>query len=239
MRMLEPRPADRPASLADIVELLASLTRSLPRPTGEYLRERAIEAAAIQKAPSPTPLAIVVGDIADTSLLMEQVAPFEVQRALAEFSRRLVHFHGLYHGRLLKMLGDGFMSVFQTVGNAFDFSVSLQRSLLDDPVSVASSGVPQESPYQAQALSLRLAIHVGSALLTQTSYGEEVLGAAVNLAARLTACAAANEVVISTPASLALSSDQRLLFHPTERLALKGQRFPVEFSRLRVADLYR
>jgi class 3 adenylate cyclase len=131
------------------------------------------------------------------------------------------------------------MSVFQTVSNAFDFAVSLQRSLLDDPISVVPGDIPQERSNQSASLSLRLAIHVGPALLIQTSYGDDVFGAAVNLAARLTACAVPGEVVVSTPARLALSSEQRLLLHPSERLALKSLGSQIDFSRLPVADLRR
>jgi len=236
MRMLDPRPTKRLLSLTEIIEVLDSVAQHFPPQSGATLEERAIEVPASQIAPFPVSLAIVFGDIAAISHIAAQTGALEVQRVLLEFFPRLERFHTNHRGRFKKTLGDGFLSIFHNVSDAFNFAVVLQRSLSEDPISTA----PQERGSEAPPpLALRVSIHVGTVLLVQTSYGEDVYGAGVNLAARLVAFALPGEIVVSTPACLALPSEQRTLLRKSEHVRLKGMSGQLEFSRLALSDLNR
>jgi class 3 adenylate cyclase len=182
----------------------------------------------IETEPEKRKLAIVFGDIAGTALLVSQAGDFFVANALRQFFGRLENFQTTHHARFVKTVGDGFMAVFEDLSDAFAFAVSLQQSLTQDPITVERAA---ESPARPHQLSLRVSLHIGSVLVMKTSYGEEVFGADVNVAARLSSFAKPGEIVVSGLACHDLPARQQAILKPAEAAAvqIKGMTGQFEF----------
>ena len=167
-------------------------------------------------------LAMVVADFAGTSTLVAQVGDLAIAGALQEFFRRLSRLQTLHHGRVLKTFGDGFLAIFEDVAHALHFATALQRSLLQEPLLAGPR------------MAVRISLHVGAVVLMETSYGEDVFGAEVNVAAALESQAQPGGIVVSEAACQALPSEQRALLGPSERVSLKHGE--VAFRRLDVVE---
>jgi class 3 adenylate cyclase len=106
-------------------------------------------------------------------------------------------------GLLVKHTGDGMMASFRTVAAAIDAAVRVQRAMRE--------------PDDGQ----RFAIRVGIAAGEPVAEGEDLFGAAVQLAARLTARAEPGGILVSGAVrDLALGKGVR--FGPAKTIRLKG-----------------
>ena len=92
----------------------------------------------------------------------------------------------LHHGRTVKLTGDGALVEFRSVVNAVRCAVEIQRGMI-----ARSSGMPPE-----QRIEFRIGIHLGD--VVEEADGD-LMGDAVNIAARLEAVAA--------PCAICLSED--------------------------------
>jgi adenylate cyclase len=164
-------------------------------------------------------LEILLGDVARTTFLTEVAGDLVVIGALKELFRRLSTLESAHHGRVVKTFGDGFMAIFEEAVAALGFAASLQKSLETTPILVAD-----------HRLMLRLSLHYGEVLCVNTSYGEDILGSAVNVVACINRCAQPGEVVITDAARAALPSDQQRSVIPRERVEVKGCDAPVHVS---------
>jgi len=164
-------------------------------------------------------LAILLGDVADTTFLTEVVGDLLVTGALKHLFSRLSALESVHQGRVIKTFGDGFMAIFEEVATALGFAASLQQSLATNPLRVAE-----------HRLLLRLSLHYGEVLYVNTSYGDDILGLAVNVVARINRCAQPGEVVITDAALAALPAEQQRSVSPRELVAVKGLDAPVQVS---------
>src|ERR1700722_684469 len=92
----------------------------------------------------------------------------------------------LHHGRIVKLTGDGALVEFRSVLDAVRCAVEIQRSMI-----ARNSGMPPE-----QRIEFRIGIHLGD--VVEEADGD-LMGDAVNIAARLEAAAA--------PCAICLSED--------------------------------
>jgi adenylate cyclase len=136
-------------------------------------------------------LAILFTDLADYSswaLESGDTLALELLRDVGEAVEPAVRDH---RGRVVKRLGDGLMAVFASaqdaVDAAFEARERVRAILIDD--------------YEPR---LRAGIHIG----WPRKLGGDYLGVDVNVAARLTERADANQVLISEPALSRLDADQ-------------------------------
>jgi class 3 adenylate cyclase len=120
-------------------------------------------------------------------------------------------------------VGDTFLAVFEDVANVLAFAAALTRAR-------SQQTVPAN-------WHLRFSLHLSSVFIDHTSYGEEILGAGVNLAAHLTSSAEADQMVVSQAARQALPREQVALLGPMERVHLKGMGEETEFSRVDLAKV--
>jgi adenylate cyclase len=167
-------------------------------------------------------VAVVFADLAGTTALIATVGDLSVAGALQTLFRRSYHLQTAYNGRVLKTFGDGFLAIFEDVANALHFAIALQQSLAHEPLLVG------------QHMAIRMSIHVGSVVLMETSYGEEVLGDAVNVAAYLERQAQPGQIVVSASACQALPREQQALLGPSELVSLRKRDDQVEFRRMDV-----
>ena len=117
------------------------------------------------------------------------------------------------------MFGDGFLATFENAGAALAFAASVQSQLSEDAV------------FRKTGLKFRFSLHVGDALYVETSYGAEVLGDEVNLAARLNDLAEPGQIAISQAAIDQLPEDRRALAGPSEQAEIR-RLGKVTFSRV-------
>jgi adenylate cyclase len=150
-------------------------------------------------------------DVVDSTSMIGRAGDLAWFASLTEFFRlsaRLIAKHG---GLLIKTIGDSFMATFRDERSALVFALDLWGSLLKAPIVVGDTPI-----------TFRAGIHSGMVFLDGTSYGNDLFGAAVNIAARLTTLAAPGQVVISGVSHQALSRDQQCLLRATESASVKG-----------------
>jgi class 3 adenylate cyclase/ketosteroid isomerase-like protein len=107
-------------------------------------------------------------------------------------------------GSVVKTLGDGAMTVFSSVREAARAAIDIQRAF--------------EETTERPRLRLRIGLHAGDAVLTESDY----LGTAVNKAARIASAAMGGEIIVSSSAKALLSDDNEFSFGETRSVELKG-----------------
>jgi adenylate cyclase len=94
--------------------------------------------------------------------------------------RRAVEKHG---GRVIKTIGDGTMATFEEPKKALEAAIEIQTALTES-----------ESPRRrSDRIALRVGLHYGAAIVRTN----DVIGDAVNVAARIESVAGAGQIVIS------------------------------------------
>jgi adenylate cyclase len=185
------------------------------------------------EVPSQRSVAIVFGDIVSSSAMVAHYGDLAVTNTFRTFFARIHELQVRHGGTFIKALGDAFLIIFDDVHDALTFASGVQRSLRTDPLVVA----PQDPSYPVpNTLRLRLSVHYGPVILTNTVYGNEILGAAVTVAARLTAFAEPGGVVISRWVEELLTPEERRLFRPIERMGDSKHIGLVQFSVLEIPD---
>lgn len=176
-----------------------------------------------EPAPVPQYLAMIFADLVGTTAFAATLGDLAVAGALQAFFQRVASLQTVHHGRVLKTFGDGFLAIFEDVAHALHFATALQRSLVQEPLLAG------------QRMALRVSLHVGAVILMHTSYGDEVFGADVNMAAYLENHAQPGQIVVSDAACQRLSRGQQALLGPCEHVPLKhgGQ---VAFRRFDVVE---
>ena len=126
--------------------------------------------------------AIMVADVVGYSRLIEldEAATIAAVRSLRV--EVIEPFVAAHHGRIVKLMGDGILCEFGSVVDAVACAVAIQKEIAD----------PQEGASPGRLLVLRVGINLGDVVVD----GEDVLGDAVNIAARLQGQADSGELVI-------------------------------------------
>ena len=151
------------------------------------------------EAPAPLrkALALVFCDIAGTTRLEAQEGDLIVATVLREFFEQAGRLGTEHHCLIIKFLGDGFLAAFENVENVMPFVFSIQSLLSQNSMSIGRS------------MGFKFSLHYGNVVLIETSYGKNLVGEAVNVAAHLNDLAQPNEIVISQAALERMPTDQR------------------------------
>jgi adenylate cyclase len=158
------------------------------------------------------PLAVVFCDIAGTTRLMAQEGDLVTSGVLRDFyehSGRLGKEHGCV---LIKFIGDGFLAAFETASDVLPFARSIQYLFRTLP---ALSG---------RGLQFRFSIHYGDVLCIETSYGKDIFGDEINLAAHLNDQAQPGQIVVTQAAFDHMPADQQALAGPEETVHFRSGR---------------
>ena len=151
------------------------------------------------EAPAPLrkALALVFCDIAGTMRLSAQEGELVVATMLREFIEQAGRLGTEHNCLIIKFLGDGFLAAFENVENVMPFVFSIQSLLSQNSMSIGRS------------MGFKFSLHYGNVVLIETSYGKNLVGEAVNVAAHLNDLAQPNEIVISQAALERMPTDQR------------------------------
>ena len=142
------------------------------------------QAAANGKTPPRRLAAILVGDVAGYSRLVERDEQGTLDRLRALRRERIDPELAAHRGRMVKTTGDGILVEFMSVVDAVGCAISMQRSLS------ASVLPPQER------MEYRFGINVGDIVVD----GDDILGDSVNIAARLEGLAEPGGICLSAAA---------------------------------------
>ncbi len=90
-----------------------------------------------------------------------------------------------YHGRVVKLMGDGTLMEFGSVVDAVTFAVDVQRAM-----ALRNADVPED-----QRITYRIGVNIGDIIVE----GDDIYGDGVNVAARLEALAEPGGICVSRP----------------------------------------
>jgi class 3 adenylate cyclase len=166
-------------------------------PVGEAYVESAVRAVLFTDMCGSTELTQRLGDEAATELVREHDAI--VRSSLAE-----------HDGREIKHTGDGIMASFRSVSSSVEAAATIQRGLVDRNLGATTP------------IDVRIGISAGEPV----TEGEDLFGAAVQLAARLCGCGSAGSITTSV-AVRELCIGKTLLFDAGRTEDLKGFPAPV------------
>jgi DNA-binding SARP family transcriptional activator len=185
-----------------------------------YLALLADEGQAEEAPATPAPPAgtvtIVFTDIEGSTEIAERLGDRRWVEALAEHDRTVRRHAAAHGGYEVKAQGDGLMLAFPSARWAVDFAVAVQRDM------AADDGPGEE-------LRVRIGLHTGEAIRR----GDDFLGRAVIVAARIAATCSGGEIAVSDLVKRLVDSAGDLVFDDGRDVALKGLREPERVYRLR------
>jgi adenylate cyclase len=170
-------------------------------------------------------VAIVFIDIVGSMRLIAEVGDLDFAKLFEKYCERFGHAAKKHNGIIIKTIGDAVLLIFRKVSCAIPFISELSNSLVLDPID------------DIHNLQFRISLHVGAVLMEPRSYGGEIFGSAVNIAARLSDLAYPDQLVVSHTSVNYLPPDQRSLVQQTETSDLKGVDNKVEFGRIDLSQL--
>ena len=124
---------------------------------------------------------------------------------------------------MVKFIADGFVATFERVDDVMPFVISVQSLLSENPTFVGRS------------LGFKFSLHYGEVLAVETSYGSDVFGEEVNVAAHLNDLAQPNEMVVSQAAVEQMPSDYKARAGESESRQFK-RLGDVEFRRVNLLE---
>jgi class 3 adenylate cyclase len=116
-------------------------------------------------------LAIVAADVVGYSRMMEADEPGTIARLQAVRAELIDPLIARHHGRIVKLMGDGALLVFESVVDAVACAVAIQTA-----VAQRNAGLPD-----AERIVFRVGVNLGDVALVDG----DVYGDGVNIAARL------------------------------------------------------
>jgi adenylate cyclase len=176
------------------------------------------------QAPFRKPLALVCCDIVGSSRLVALEGDLVVSAVFREFIEHASRLAREHQCLMIKFMGDSFLAALENVYNVMPFVLSIE-SLLS-----------QNSTLVRRLDGFKFSLHYGSVLYIETSYGSDVLGADVNVAAYLNDVAQPHQIVISRAALEQMPSDYQALAGAIESRQVKGVG-DVEFRRVNLLGL--
>jgi class 3 adenylate cyclase/YHS domain-containing protein len=156
---------------------------------------------------------VVFVDLASFTSLTESMGDVTATEILSRFSQLVRRAVSRCDGRVVKQIGDAFMLVFPDATSALRGASEIQQRAEDEP----------------QFLGTRLGVHCGPVLYREGDY----FGATVNVAARITAEASRNQIVMTAAARSTGTPLPDTEFVPLGTFKLKGLSEAVELFELR------
>ena len=158
----------------------------------------------------PDNLAVLFVDVCDSTRLYHELGDEAAHGLTAQCLSCVVDATERNGGRVVKSIGDGAMTTFPTVEQAYRTANTIQHSL------------------QGGALRVKIGLHAGPVLIAQG----DVFGSTVNLAARVLARSGPGEILMTRRCVDALPPLQRATVRLLDSTIVKGQPDSVEIYRV-------
>jgi class 3 adenylate cyclase len=120
-------------------------------------------------------VSLLFGDIVGSTELLAEMGDLNWMEVVSAYYALIRREHKFFGGRYLTTTGDGFLCGFDHATKAVDCALAILRSM------------------KALGLKMRIGVHAGECF----NMGEQFVGLAVHVGARIAAKAAANEVLVS------------------------------------------
>jgi TolB-like protein len=163
--------------------------------------------------------AILAADVVGYSRLMERDEAGTLAALKERRASILQPLVAAYHGRIVKVMGDGVLVEFASAVNTVSCAIELQKKM-----AVANDGVADD-----RHIVLRVGINLGDVVVE----GSDLYGDGVNIAARLEALADPGSVVVSRTVFDHVRGKMKLGFDDLGEQQLKNIAEPVRIYRLR------
>jgi adenylate cyclase len=186
-------------------------------PNTQRMIEQFVESGEIP-APEVREICVLFTDIRGFTQLAQQVEPGGLFQTLSEQLARQAELVYEYGGHVDKYAGDGIVAV-------FDGADMEQRSCLcaQDIIAQAQDMIVKTKNH---LYAVSCGVSKGDAVFgnigAQTHLNYTVVGATVNLAARLCGCAGPVSIIVTDAIHSAVKADPRFLFLPREDIKIKG-----------------
>ncbi|MDX1519231.1 MAG: adenylate/guanylate cyclase domain-containing protein [Gammaproteobacteria bacterium] len=161
-------------------------------------------------APKTANLAIMFADISGSTKLFETLGDETARVKVSECLDILTNVIKSYDGTVIKTIGDEIMCTFETADNAASAAMEMNETLTEDVTEGLSDST---------ALSIRVGMHYGPALMESG----DVFGDAVNVAARMAAQAKADQIITTQSTVDKLSPVLRASTRFVDRAPIKGK----------------
>src|SRR5215468_6074875 len=162
--------------------------------------------------------AIVAADVVGYSRLMGRDESGTLARLRKNRAERLDPVLAKYHGRLVKLTGDGVLVEFGSAVDALSAAIEFQQAMAE-----ANCDLPADT-----ALVFRMGLHVGDLIVD----GDDLYGEGVNIAARLEAEAPPGGIIASRAVREAVDGRLRAKLHSVGELTLKNIERPIRAFRV-------
>lgn len=147
---------------------------------------------------------LVFTDIADSTHLASQLGDARWAEVIEWHDSTIATITASHGGTLIKSLGDGTMLAFESTRMAARAAVAIQQTI--------------SSPEAPIELRLRIGVHIGDVVHTD----DDLLGNAVNKAARIASSANGRQIVVSRVVHAMLAESHEFTFGDTSEVDLKG-----------------
>src|SRR6516225_3098634 len=165
--------------------------------------------------------AVLAADVAGYSRLMARDEAGTLAALKSRRAKVLQPVIGQFHGRIVKLMGDGVLVEFASAVNAVACVVELQTAM-----EAANADVPQD-----QRIVFRIGINLGDIMVE----GGDLFGDGVNIAARLEALAEPGSVNISGSVQSQVEGKLPLQFVDLGEQSLKNITKPIRVYRIDAA----
>jgi len=143
------------------------------------------------------PLAIVFCDIVGASRVIAREGDLVASTVFREFLEHAGRLGKEHHCLMIKFIGDAFLATFENIDDVIPLVFSVERLL------------SQNHTFIGRLEGFKFSLHYGDCLCIDTSYGSDVLGEDVNIAAYLNEIAQPHEIIISQAALQRMPRDFR------------------------------
>ncbi len=178
----------------DLTSTLDELLRSMGDDTERRFRETYDEGT----------VTLVFTDIEDSTDLSSMLGDTNWADAIRWHDATISSIVAGHGGTVIKSLGDGAMLAFESTRLAARAAIAIQHAITADDAPVA--------------LKIRIGIHIGDVVHT----GDDLLGHAVNKAARIASSADGGQIVVSRVVHAMLSESNEFAFGTSIEAELKG-----------------
>jgi len=172
-----------------------------------------------EQAPRRRLAAILAADVVGYSLMMRADEAGTLAALKARRAETLQPLVARYHGRIVKLMGDGALIEFASAVEAVQCAVDLQQAM-----AVANRELPDN-----RQIMLRIGINLGDVIVE----GSDLYGDGVNIAARLEALADPGGVFVSRTVFNHVRGKVKLGFEDLGEKRLKNIAEPLRIYRLR------
>lgn len=149
-------------------------------------------------------ITLVFTDIEDSTTLAAELGDAKWTDVITWHDDTIASITAAHGGTVVKSLGDGAMLAFESTRMAARAAIAIQQAITD-----------QEAPLD---LHLRIGVHIGDVVHTD----DDLLGNAVNKAARIASSADGGQIVVSRVVQAMLGESPEFAFGDTIEAELKG-----------------